>query len=431
MIIGTIFSITPAFVYWLRRHLAANATRARRRRHIVAFTTLQSRLFFPLGQLLNVQVEIQGSLALFDRTSSTSRWTPRSSTRPMRSTMTRRRRGRVRFRYVSFRYPTGGGRRRGEARREPAPRDGGRAADGRGRRSGCRRSAGRGQPRAGDKTFGLTDIDFEAAPGQLVALVGRRVGQDHDDVPDPAAVRRRLRRRRDRRSRRPRDQPGVPRRGDRFVTQKTYLFHASIRSNLQYARPDATDAELEDIVFLGRRLGLYTDPSVNADGHIAHLLIGNEAIGQWVRRSALDNPGFQARMIGDFLDNFQHNNPAKQVSSGDGSPLQNFDRGKYLFGRDCIACHTIGHGDKVGPDLLGVIHVRSRQWLTQIIQHPDQLLEEKDPVATALLKKYNVRMPNIYASDVDTGYIIRYIEEQTTAQEKQASNGNATKDANQ
>src|SRR6267154_2576236 len=187
----------------------------------------------------------------------------------------------------------------------------------------------------------------------------------------------------------------------------------------------------EDIIFLGRRLGLYTDPSVNADGHIPHLLIGNDAIGQWIRSSALDNPAFQARMIGDFLDNFKHDNPAEQVSSADGSPLKNFDRGKYLFGRDCIACHTIGHGDKVGPDLLGVIHVRSRQWLTQIIQHPDQLLEEKDPIATALLKKYNVRMPNIYVSDVDAGYIIRYIEEQTATQEKQASNGNATKVANQ
>jgi hypothetical protein len=66
-----------------------------------------------------------------------------------------------------------------------------------------------------------------------------------------------------------------------------------------------------------------------------------------------------------------------------------------------------------------------------MIQHPDQLLEDKDPVATALLKKYNVRMPNIYVADVDASYIIRYIEEQTTEQEKQASNGNATKDANQ
>jgi hypothetical protein len=77
------------------------------------------------------------------------------------------------------------------------------------------------------------------------------------------------------------------------------------------------------------------------------------------------------------------------------------------------------------------MHVRSRQWLTEMIQHPDQLLEEKDPVATALLKKYGVRMPNIYVADVDTAYIIRYIEEQTTEQEKQASNGNETKVANQ
>lgn len=187
----------------------------------------------------------------------------------------------------------------------------------------------------------------------------------------------------------------------------------------------------EDIIFLGRRLGIYTNPSVNADGHIPHLLIGNDAIGQWVRSSALDNPSFQARMIGDFLDNFKHNNPAQQVGSTDGSSLQNFDKGKYLFGRDCVACHTIGHGDKIGPDLLGVNHVRSRQWLTQIIQHPDQLIEGKDPIATALLKKYTVRMPNIYVSDLDADLIIRYLEEQTAAQEKQASNGNETKVATQ
>ena len=68
MIIGTIFSITPAFVYWLAATLAMNGDpTAPTAGQIVAFTTLQSRLFFPLGALLNVQVEIQGSLALFDR----------------------------------------------------------------------------------------------------------------------------------------------------------------------------------------------------------------------------------------------------------------------------------------------------------------------------------------------------------------------------
>src|SRR3989440_2589375 len=69
MFIGTFFSITPAVVY-----LVAGWQIIQNPLHpgislggIVAFTTLQSRLFFPIGQLLNVQVDIQGALALFDR----------------------------------------------------------------------------------------------------------------------------------------------------------------------------------------------------------------------------------------------------------------------------------------------------------------------------------------------------------------------------
>ena len=61
-------SIIPAFVYWLAGYLAINHDpHPPTIGDIVAFTTLQSRLFFPLGQLLNVQVELQGALALFDR----------------------------------------------------------------------------------------------------------------------------------------------------------------------------------------------------------------------------------------------------------------------------------------------------------------------------------------------------------------------------
>src|SRR5664280_1708415 len=66
--IGTIMSIIPAFVYWLAGYLAIkHDPNPPTNGDIVAFTTLQSRLFFPLGQLLNVQVELQGALALFDR----------------------------------------------------------------------------------------------------------------------------------------------------------------------------------------------------------------------------------------------------------------------------------------------------------------------------------------------------------------------------
>ena len=179
----------------------------------------------------------------------------------------------------------------------------------------------------------------------------------------------------------------------------------------------------EDIVFLSKRLGLYSDPSVNADGHIAHLLIGNEATGQWVRGSALDNPSFQARMIGDFLDNFKHDATLANHNANvaDSAPIANFDKGKYLFGKNCIACHTIGHGDLIGPDLLGITTIRDRQWLTRMIRRPDVLLDQKDPIATALLKKYNgVRMPNIYLGDQDAAYIISYLEAQTAARDKEA-----------
>jgi protein SCO1/2 len=181
----------------------------------------------------------------------------------------------------------------------------------------------------------------------------------------------------------------------------------------------------KDIDFLIRRLGVYQDSDArnNPDGHVPHLLIGNEATNQWIRGSALDNPNFQARMIGDFLDNFKHADlKAAQASSGNGSPIVNFDRGQYLFGRDCVACHSIGQGDKIGPDLLGVTRTRDAQWLARIIQRPDQLLKEKDPLALALLKKYkNVRMPNIWVSNDELKLLIAYLDAQTVAHDKQAA----------
>ena len=107
MIIGTIFSIIPAFVYWLAATLAMNGDpSAPTAGDIVAFTTLQSRLFFPLGQLLNVQVEINGSLALFDRIFEYLDLDPEIVDAPdavALDTVTMQ--GRVRLHQVAFRYP--------------------------------------------------------------------------------------------------------------------------------------------------------------------------------------------------------------------------------------------------------------------------------------------------------------------------------------
>ncbi|HKB28125.1 MAG TPA: ABC transporter ATP-binding protein, partial [Candidatus Limnocylindrales bacterium] len=107
MIVGTIFSITPAFVYWLAGFLAINHDpSAPTIGDIVAFTTLQSRLFFPMGQLLSIQVEIQGALALFDRIFEYLEMDPVIVDAPDAIDLAAGEvQGRVRLRDVSFRYP--------------------------------------------------------------------------------------------------------------------------------------------------------------------------------------------------------------------------------------------------------------------------------------------------------------------------------------
>ena len=106
MIVGTVFSVTPALVYWLAGWLAIQGDpTAPTIGDIVAFTTLQSRLFFPLGQLLNVQVEVQGALALFDRIFEYLELPVDIDDAPDAVPLSPEKvQGRIRFRHVSFRY---------------------------------------------------------------------------------------------------------------------------------------------------------------------------------------------------------------------------------------------------------------------------------------------------------------------------------------
>jgi ATP-binding cassette subfamily B protein len=259
MIIGTIFSIMPAFVYWLAGTLAANgAANPPSAGDIVAFTTLQSRLFFPLGQLLNVQVEIQGSLALFDRIFEYLEMDPEIVDAPDAVTLTHDDvRGQVTFRDVSFRYPT-----------EVVPSARAHEAVARGQLEAEEASAliaaapvdeealetllGSPEADTDDEPaavppppFALEHVGFEAQPGELVALVGPSgAGKTTTtyliprlyDV-DAGAV----------------EIDGIDVRRIKLaslgriigvVTQETYLFHASVRQNLIYAKPEATDEEM-------------------------------------------------------------------------------------------------------------------------------------------------------------------------------------------
>jgi ATP-binding cassette subfamily B protein len=202
--IQTSFAVMPALVY-LFAGLAPGAASIGT---VVAFTTLQTRLFFPIQSLLGVAVDIQSSGALFERIFE---YLDLPVDLAEGSGSLSDVRGELRFDDVSFRYS------------EEDPRE------------------------VGPDEWTLRDIDLVVAPGTTVALVGE-TGSGKTTLgylasrlydPDLGAVRL----------------DGVDLRELRFgsladavgvVSQETYLFHASVRENLRFARPDATDDEIEE-----------------------------------------------------------------------------------------------------------------------------------------------------------------------------------------
>ena len=170
----------------------------------------------------------------------------------------------------------------------------------------------------------------------------------------------------------------------------------------------------EDIDLLSKKLGLYSSPDPNdSDGHTPAVLIGNEPGGQWMRNGATDNPRFLANLIGDRFNNWKLT--TRQGNSGTSQPVEfALDRGRYVFATYCAACHTVGHGDKIGPDLQGVAEVRDAKWLEHFIQTPDKMIKDGDPIATALFEKYKqVRMPNLRISDDDIAELIGFLKKQS------------------
>jgi ATP-binding cassette subfamily B protein len=212
MLISTFFSIIPALVYLLAGYIAFGPGHSSSPTQVaeivgtmVAFTTLQTRLFFPVGALLNVQVELQGAFALFERIFEYLDMPLQIVDRPGATSLTPAQvKGDVAFDDVTFRY-------RAEVER-PA----------------------------------LDDVSFMAPAGKLTALVGPS-GAGKTTITylvprlydvERGAVEIDGRDVRDIKLESLGELIGV-------VTQETYLFHTTIRENLRYAKPDATDEELE------------------------------------------------------------------------------------------------------------------------------------------------------------------------------------------
>jgi len=210
-LIGTFFSVMPAAVYLAAGFVLAGGVDlgVLSPGDLVAFTTLQTRLFFPIGTLLEVSVQMQASLALFQRIFEYLDLPHEITDAPDAIELPPSRvRGEVSLRNVSFRY---------------AGTDG-----------------------VPTRRWALRDITLDIAPGRLAAVVGASgsgkttlsylLPRLYDVTAGAVLI----------------DGVDVRRirldslaRSIGMVTQETYLFHASVRDNLRYGNPDATDEELE------------------------------------------------------------------------------------------------------------------------------------------------------------------------------------------
>lgn len=254
MLISTFFSISPALVYYVAGRLMFSGPKFEPSvvGTIVAFTTLQSRVFFPIGQLLQVQVQIQGALALFDRIFEYLDLPIELSNKPNAIVLDPyRARGDVSFEHVTFTY---------EESVAPAVRE----------------------------------VTFEALPGQLVALVGssgagkttityltsrlydvssgsiKLDGRDVRDLTLESIA----------------DLIGT-------VTQETYLFHSTIRENLLFARPDASDEELERAIVaanIAEKMRSLPDGLDTMVGERGYRLSGGEKQRLAIARVVLKDP---------------------------------------------------------------------------------------------------------------------------------------------
>jgi protein SCO1/2 len=167
-----------------------------------------------------------------------------------------------------------------------------------------------------------------------------------------------------------------------------------------------------DIELLSRKLGLYSRPDPDdKDGHTPVLLIGNEATGQWVRGSALDNARMTAHKLTTWVGGYPSAGAAPARSYADAKPVTNVTAGRYVFSTKCSACHTIGEGARIGPDLAGVTQLRDRRWLASYIASPDAMLKSGDPIAKDLLAKYgDMRMPNLDLTDAQIRQVIEFLD---------------------
>ncbi len=245
--IQTSFAIMPAAVYWFGGLALAHGSHAVSISMLVAFTTLQTRLFFPVGSLLGVSLDVQTSLALFDRIFEYLDQPIDIEERP--GALAAGRAGDVVFEDVWFGYD-------GEWTLEDVS---------------FTVEAGTTTALVGETGSGKTTLGYLAA--RLYDVGRGRItigGVDIRDLTFEALS----------------ELVGV-------VSQETYLFHASVRENLRFAKPLASDAEIEaaaDAARIHELIASLSDGYDTVVGERGYRFSGGEKQRIAIARTILRNP---------------------------------------------------------------------------------------------------------------------------------------------
>jgi len=86
------------------------------------------------------------------------------------------------------------------------------------------------------------------------------------------------------------------------------------------------------------------------------------------------------------------------------------ESGEQIFQTRCIACHTVGGGRRVGPDLKGVSGRRSEEWIIKFVQSSQAMIAAGDPEAAKLLDEYKIQMPDQTLTAAEVKSVIEYTD---------------------
>jgi mono/diheme cytochrome c family protein len=145
--------------------------------------------------------------------------------------------------------------------------------------------------------------------------------------------------------------------------------------------------------------------------HRNEIVLGNDVTGEWQRDNVLGDLDRVVMSIREmdpkWRDQVRQVTHTNAMNTGLAMGQQ---PGQAMYKKVCAGCHTIGVGDRVGPDLRGVTGRRDRAWLVSYIRNPVAMRAKRDPIAVELTAKFkDVHMPNLGMSEVDATDLIAYL----------------------